>query len=49
MLFSGNPGDTGLPVVSCVVPALLFDDVTLTSSQGPFPDAPVTPSPLARH
>jgi hypothetical protein len=37
--FSGNPADAGgRPLVTCVVPSLLFDDVTLVASQGPFPN-----------
>lgn len=50
-IFSGGAGGGAgrLPVVSCATPALLFDDVSLVASRGPFPDAPVTPSPIARH
>jgi len=40
-------GAEGLPVVSCVSPSLLFEEVTLAKSEGPFPAAPVSPSPLA--
>lgn len=47
-LFGGGPGEGGFPVVTCAVPSLLFDDVSLVPSRGPFPEAPVTPSPLAR-
>ncbi|HEU4383324.1 MAG TPA: metallopeptidase TldD-related protein [Anaeromyxobacteraceae bacterium] len=34
-------------VVSCVAPALLFEELTLVGARGPFPAPPVTPSPLA--
>jgi hypothetical protein len=37
-----------MPVVSCVVPSLLFDDISLVKSQGPFPNPPISPSPLAK-
>ncbi len=35
-----------LPVVSCVSPSLLFEEVSLAKSEGPFPAAPVSPSPM---
>jgi predicted Zn-dependent protease len=48
-LFSmGISGSSDEPVVSCVVPALLFDDVSLAQNQGPFPNPPISPSPLAK-
>jgi predicted Zn-dependent protease len=37
-----------LPVVSCVSPSLLFDEISLAKSQGPFPATPISPSPLAQ-
>jgi hypothetical protein len=40
-------GDGGLPLVSYVVPDLLFDELTLVRSRAPTPEPPVTPSPLA--
>lgn len=40
---------TPAPIVSCVVPALLFDEVSLVRSQGPFPAPLVSASPLAVH
>jgi len=40
-------GGEGLPVVSCVSPSLLFEEVTVAKNEGPFPAAPVSPSPLA--
>jgi predicted Zn-dependent protease len=43
--FSTNPGT--LPVVSCVTPSLLFEEVSLVKSEGPFPPLPISPSPLA--
>jgi len=36
-----------LPVVSCVSPSLLFEEVSLSKTPGPFPAKPVSPSPLA--
>lgn len=48
-LFSmGISGSSDAPVVSCVVPSLLFDDVSLVKSQGPFPNLPIAPSPLVK-
>jgi hypothetical protein len=48
-LFSlGLSPSSEMPVVSCVVPSLLFDDVSLVKSQGPFPNPPISPSPLAK-
>ena len=50
MLFMGFSSSSGggLPVVSCVAPSLLFDEVSLGRSDGPFPPTPVSPSPLAQ-
>jgi predicted Zn-dependent protease len=45
MMFSSGGN---LPVVSCVSPSLLFDEVSLAKGEGPFPAAPVSPSPLAQ-
>ncbi len=36
----------GAPMASCVAPSMLFEDVSLAKSQGPFPRPPVSPSPL---
>jgi len=36
-----------LPVVSCVTPSLLFEEVSLTKTEGPFPALPISKSPLA--
>jgi predicted Zn-dependent protease len=48
-LFSmGLSSSSDMPVVSCVVPSLLFDEVSLVKSPGPFPNLPVSPSPLAK-
>jgi len=48
-LFSmGMSSSAEMPIVSCVVPSLLFDEVSLVKSQGPFPNPPVSPSPLAK-
>ncbi len=47
-LFSmGASAGGDLPVVSCVSPALLFEEVSLAKSEGPFPAKPIMPSPLA--
>jgi hypothetical protein len=45
MGFSAN---SDLAVVSCVSPSLLFEEVSLVKSQGPYPNLPVEPSPLAK-
>ena len=48
-LFSnGMSASSDVPVVSCVVPSMLFEEVSLVKSQGPFPNPPVSPSPLAK-
>jgi hypothetical protein len=48
-LFSlGTAAASDLPVVSCVVPSLLFEELSLIKSEGPFPSPPISPSPLAR-
>jgi len=47
-LFSmGLSSGSDLPVVSCVSPSLLFEEVSLTKSEGPYPALPISPSPLA--
>jgi len=47
-LFSmGISARSDLPVVSCVSPALLFEEISLARTQGPFPALPVSKSPLA--
>ena len=45
MGFSGN---SDLPVVTVVSPSLLFEEVSLVKSQGPYPNLPVEPSPVAK-
>jgi predicted Zn-dependent protease len=48
-LFSmGVSASSDVPIVSCVVPSMLFEEVSLIKSQGPFPNPPVSPSPLAK-
>jgi predicted Zn-dependent protease len=48
-LFAGGASaSSNVPVVSCVVPSLLFEEVSLAKTQGPFPNLPVSPSPLAK-
>lgn len=47
-LFSmGISSGRDLPVVACVVPSLLFEEVSLAKTEGPFPALPVSKSPLA--
>lgn len=50
MIFMGFSFSSGgsLPVVSCLAPSLLFDEVSLARSEGPFPATPVSSSPLAQ-
>jgi predicted Zn-dependent protease len=40
---------TDLPVVSFVVPSLLFEEITLTKATGPFPNPPTSKAPLFDH
>ena len=48
-LFSlGVSATSNVPVVSCIVPSLLFEEVTLVKTEGPFPNPPISPSPLAK-
>jgi predicted Zn-dependent protease len=48
-LFSlGVSASSNVPVVSCVIPAMLFEEVSLVKTQGPFPNPPISPSPLAK-
>jgi predicted Zn-dependent protease len=44
----GVSASSDVPIVSCVVPSLLFEEVTLVKSQGPFPNPMISPSPLAK-
>ena len=47
-LFSIGISESGdLPVVTCVSPALLFEEVSLAKTEGPFPAKPISLSPLA--
>jgi len=47
-LFSmGLSSRSDLPVVSCVSPSLLFEEIALAKTEGPFPALPVSKSPLA--
>ena len=50
MLFMGFSVSSGggLPVISCVAPSLLFDEVSLARNEGPFPPTPALSSPLAQ-
>jgi len=36
-----------MPVASFVVPSLLFEEVSLTKAEGPFPAPPASKAPLA--
>jgi hypothetical protein len=48
-MFGGGWGwGSSPPIFSCVAPALLFDEVSLAGSRGPFPAARAVASPLAR-
>jgi hypothetical protein len=48
-LFSlGLSASSNVPIVSAVVPALLFEEVTVIKTEGPFPNPPISPSPLAK-
>ncbi|HEY7618079.1 MAG TPA: metallopeptidase TldD-related protein [Terriglobales bacterium] len=42
----GMAGTFDLPVVSFVVPSLLFEEVTMTRANGPFPAPPKSKAPL---
>jgi hypothetical protein len=44
----GLSASSDLPIVSCVIPSLLFDEVSLVKSQGPFSSLPISPSPLMK-
>jgi len=48
MFSMGMSGFTNVPVVSSVAPPLLFEELSLVKSQGPFPNPPIGPSPLAK-
>jgi hypothetical protein len=49
IMMLGMSGDistvTNMPVVSYVVPSLLFDEVAMKKASGPFPKAPVSKPP----
>jgi predicted Zn-dependent protease len=48
-LFSlGISASSDVPVVSAVVPSLLFEELTVVKTEGPFPNPPISPSPLAK-
>lgn len=47
MFSMGMAGGFDLPVVSFVVPSMLFEEVTLTKASGPFPAPPASKAPLA--
>jgi hypothetical protein len=48
MFSMGMSAVSNVPMVSCVAPPMLFEELTLVKSQGPFPNPPISPSPLAR-
>jgi hypothetical protein len=48
MFSMGMSAFSNVPVVSCVAPAMLFEELSLVKGQGPFPNPPIGPSPLAR-
>jgi predicted Zn-dependent protease len=48
-LFSmGATASSDMPIVSCVAPSMLFEEVSLVKSQGPHPNLPVETSPLVK-
>jgi len=44
----GGSASADIPVVSCVVPPILFEELSLVKTEGPFPTPPISPSPLAK-
>ena len=44
----GLSASSNVPVTSCVVPSMLFEEVSLVKNQGPYPNLPISPSPLAK-
>jgi len=44
----GGSASADIPVVSCVVPPILFEELSLVKAEGPFPMPPISPSPLAK-
>ncbi|HEX4485358.1 MAG TPA: metallopeptidase TldD-related protein [Terriglobales bacterium] len=48
-LFSmGISAGSDMPIVSCIAPSMLFEELSLNKAQGPFPNPPISPSPLAK-
>jgi predicted Zn-dependent protease len=43
----GMAGGIDMPVASFVVPSLLFEEISLTNAEGPFPAPPASKPPLA--
>jgi predicted Zn-dependent protease len=44
----GLSASSNVPVTSCVVPSMLFEEVSLVKNQGPYPNLSISPSPLAK-
>jgi len=44
----GVSAGSDMPIVSCVVPSMLFEEISLKKGEGPFPNPPISPSPLAK-
>jgi len=44
----GVSAGSDVPIVSCVVPSMLFEEISLKKGEGPFPNPPISPSPLAK-
>jgi TldD protein len=44
----GVSAGSDMPIVSCVVPSMLFEEISLKKSEGPFPNPPISPSPRAK-
>ena len=47
MFTMGMAGGVDMPVASFVVPSLLFEEVSLTKAEGPFPAPPASKAPVA--
>ena len=48
MFSLGVAAASNVPVVSSIAPPLLFEELSLVKSQGPYPNPPIGPSPLAQ-
>ena len=48
MFSLGMSAASNVPIVSSVAPAMLFEELSLVKNQGPYPNPPIGPSPLAK-